>query len=109
MQVLRIDTIDQQCNSRELTIDYTVENLNSTHFLSANTPIAFYANSILVGQAQTLGDIPINDSESNVISFNVDPSLLDPINLTIVVDDNGTGTGIITEISETNNTAIHFY
>ena len=100
-----IDTIDQQCNSRELTIDYTVENLNSTHFLSANTPIAFYANYILVGQAQTLGDIPINDSESNVISFNVDPSLLDPINLTIVVDDNGTGTGIITEISETNNTA----
>ena len=85
-----IDTIEQSCNSRELTVEYSVENLNSTHFLPANTPISFYANAVLVAQAQTLNDIPINETESNTISVTVDPSLLDPVNLTIVVDDDGT-------------------
>ena len=99
-----IDTVDQRCNSRELTVEYTVENLNSTQLLPENTPIAFYVNTILVAQSHTLNDIPMNGSESNMLSFNVDPSLLNTINLTIVVDDNGTGNGIITEISETNNT-----
>ena len=102
---IAIDTVDQRCNSRDLNIEYTVENLNSTHFLPANTPIAFYVNSTLVAQAQTLNDIPMNGSESNVISLTVDPLLLNTINLSIVVDDNGTGNGIITEINETNNTA----
>jgi len=99
-----IDTIEQQCNSRELTIDYTVENLNSTQLLPANTPIAFYADAVLVGQSQTINDIPMNGTESNTISVTVDPSLLNSFNLKIVVDDNGTGNGIITEINETNNT-----
>ena len=102
---IAIDTVDQRCNSRDLTIEYTIENLNSTHFLPANTPIAFYFNSTLVAQAQTTDDIPMNGTESNVISLTVDPLLLNTINLTIVVDDNGTGNGIITEINETNNTA----
>jgi len=100
-----IDTIEQQCNSRELTIDYNVKNLNSTQLLPANTPIAFYADAVLVGQSQTINDIPMNGTESNTISVTVDPSLLNTITLTIVVDDDGTGTGIITEINETNNTA----
>ena len=57
-----IDTIEQRCNSRELTVEYSVENLNSTHLLPANTPIAFYANHFLVAQAQTLNDIPMNEN-----------------------------------------------
>ena len=100
-----IDSIDLRCNSRELTIEYTIENLNSTHLLAANTPIAFYADAELVAQAQTINNIPINASESNQISFTIAPSNLNPINLSIVVDDIGTGTGVVTEISETNNTA----
>ena len=100
-----IDSIDLRCNSRELTIEYTIENLNSTHLLAANTPIAFYADAELVAQAQTINNIPINASESNQISFTIAPSNLNPINLSIVVDDIGTGTGVVTEIIETNNTA----
>ena len=106
-----IDTIDQRCNSRELTLEYTIENLNSTQLLAANTPIAFYVDSELIAQAQTVNDIPIDGTESNTISFAVASSIPNPIDLTIVVDDNGTGTGVITEISETNNavgTAIEF-
>ena len=100
-----IDSVDQRCNPRELTIEYTVRNLNSMRLLPANTPIAFYVDTVLVAQAQTTNDIPVDGTESNTITFTSDPLLLDPINLTIVVDDNGSGTGIISEISETNNTA----
>ena len=100
-----IDSVDQRCNPRELTIEYTVRNLNSMRLLPANTPIAFYVDTVLVAQAQTTNDIPVDGTESNTITFTSDPLLLDPINLTIVVDDNGLGTGIISEISETNNTA----
>ena len=99
-----IDSVYQDCNPRELTVEYTVNNLNSTHLLPANTPIAFYADAVLVAQSQTINDILINDSESNIISFDIDSSFLNTINLTIVVDDTGVGNGIITEISETNNT-----
>jgi gliding motility-associated-like protein len=100
-----VDTIDQRCNSRQLTLEYTIGNLNSTQLLPANTPIAFYADSNLIAQAQTTNDIAINSTESNVISFTIAPSNSNTINLTIVVDDTGTGNGIITEINEINNTA----
>jgi len=101
-----IDSVYQDCNPRELTVEYTVKNLNSTHLLPANTPIAFYADAVLVAQSQTINDILVNGSESNIISFDVDSSILNTIDLTIVVDDTVVGNGIITEISETNNTAI---
>ena len=101
-----IESIDQGCNSRELTLEYSVKNLNSTQFLPANTPIAFYADANLVAQTQTNNDIPINGTESNVISFTIDPSNSNTITLSVVVDDTGTSNGIITEINETNNTDI---
>jgi gliding motility-associated-like protein len=100
---ITLDSVEQRCNSRQLTIEYTIENLNSTHLLAENTPIAFYVGSELVAQSQTINDIPVNGTESNTISFAVSLSNLNPINLTIVVDDNGTGVGVITEINETNN------
>ena len=101
-----IDSVDQRCNPRELTIEYTVRNLNSMRLLPANTPIAFYIDTVLVAQTQTSNDIPGGGTESNTLTFTANPLLLDPINLTIVVDDNGSGTGIISEISETNNSAV---
>jgi len=100
-----IDRIEQRCNPRDLTIAYTVKNLNSMRLLPANTPIAFYVDTVLVAQAQTTNDIPVDGTESNTLTFTPDPLLLDPINLKIVVDDDGRGTGILSEISETNNTA----
>ena len=100
-----IDNNEQRCIPRELTIEYTVRNLNSMRLLPANTPIAFYIDTILVAQAETLNDIPIDGTESNTLSFALDPLHLYPINLTIVVDDNGMGAGIISEINETNNSA----
>ena len=69
-----LDSIEQRCNSRELTIEYTIENLNSTHLLAENTPIAFYVDSELVAQSQTINDIPVNGTESNSINFSVNSS-----------------------------------
>ena len=92
-----------QCNSRVINIDYTVSNLNATKFLPANTPISFYANGNLVGNALTNTIIPINGSETGTILLNIPVNIPDNFVLKLVVDDVGTGTGIVTEIIETNN------
>lgn len=99
-----IDAVEQRCNSRELFVEYRVRNMNSTQFLPANTPVAIYTNGVLVAQALTMNDILMNGTEANSLRFSVDASLTTMINLSVVVDDNGMGAGIISEINETNNT-----
>ncbi len=91
------------CGDDNIDIDYTVFNSNSTDVLPANTPIAFYIDSILIAQSETMTDIAINSSESNSISILLPDTIVDIFTLTAVVDDDGTGLGIITEIIETNN------
>jgi gliding motility-associated-like protein len=91
------------CGDRTVIIDYTVFNSNSTEILPANTPIAFYAEGTLVGQSQTQNDIAIGASENGTISISLPDTIGDVILLTLVVDDDGTGNGIISEIIEINN------
>lgn len=91
------------CNSRELVIDYTVTNFNSTADLLANTPITFYADGVVVGSAMTQNIIPIDGSESGTITITIPTSIPLQFNLTASVDDIGNGTGIYNEISENNN------
>ena len=100
------NSIAQSCNSRAITIDYTVKNFNCNDLLSANTPIAFYANNQLVGQSFTQNDILINGSENGQITLTIPNSILLDFSLKIVVDDNGTGTGVVAELLENNNTFI---
>lgn len=92
------------CDSREVTIDYTVSNLNSTEVLQANTPITFYAGAQAIATAFTQNIIPIGGSENGNITLTI-PSTV-PLNFTLlaVVDDIGNGSGIVTELIETNNT-----
>lgn len=103
---------DDECGNRELTIDYTVYNLNSTAILPSGTPIAFYADQTLVGQAATTTDIPIDGQESGTIVITVPTSLGTDFILKAVVDDTGNGSGIVLESNENNNedeTQIHLY
>ncbi|ARV10807.1 hypothetical protein BTO05_12860 [Winogradskyella sp. PC-19] len=100
---IEIDTINLECDSRLVAIDYTISNVNSTGVLPQNTPIAFYANDILVGQSQTTTDIPINGTETDSISLTIPEEIPDDFILTIIVDDDGTSNGIITETNENNN------
>ncbi len=101
---ITFSNIQQSCNSRQITVDYIVKNLNSTDYLPAGTPIAFYANNVLVGTSSTTANIPIDGSISNQITLNIPNSIPANFVLKFVVDDTGNGTGIRTEIIETNNT-----
>lgn len=92
-----------ECGNRELTIDYTVYNLNSTDVLPAGTPIAFYAGEILVAQSATVAVIPIDGQESGTITFTVGSNVEADFLLKAVVDDTGNGTGIVQETNEENN------
>ena len=97
-----------QCDERDIVIDYTVFNVNSTAILPAGTPIAFYANTTLVGQSQTVNDIAVDESETGTITLTIPQSVPDTFILKAVVDDTGTGTGIVFELNEDNNESEEF-
>ena len=91
------------CNSREVTVDYTVSNLNSTEVLQANTPISFYIENQVITTTYTQNIIPIGSYENGTITLTIPNSI--PSNFTLIanVDDTGNGTGIRPELIETNN------
>ena len=98
-----IDNVEVICGVSDITVDYTVFNVNSTAILPGPTPIAFYANGTLVGQTQTVADIAIGGSESGTITLTIPVGIPSPFTLTAVVDDDGTGTGVVLETDEGNN------
>ena len=91
------------CNNRDLTVEFTVYNSNSTDELPAQTPIAFYANGNLIATTETQNDIAIDDSETQEIVLQIPPEIPTDFELLVVVDDVGDGTGIVQEIDENNN------
>jgi gliding motility-associated-like protein len=103
---LRINDINLICNSRKITIDYSIYNTNSTAIVPAGTPIAIYANGLLIGTTKTLNSIPIDGNENNKIILDIPENSGNIFDLEFAVDDNGSRIGIITELNEANNTAI---
>lgn len=101
---ITIDTLNVSCSSREITINYTVYNTNSTDALPTNTPIAIYVEGQLVAQTETENSIPINGSENGIITIEIPATIPDSFLLTIMVDDDGFGNSTTVEILETNNT-----
>ena len=99
-----IDNVVTACNSRDIEVDYTIYNTNSTDPLPAGTPVAIYADDIMVGTTQTQGELPIGGSETGTITVTIPNGIPLTFELTFVADDTGNGTGIITETDETNNT-----
>lgn len=87
------------CNNRDLTVEFTVYNTNSTDELPAQTPIAFYANDNLIATAETQQDIPIDGSETQEIILQIPDEIPLNFQLTAVVDY----TEIVQEIDEDNN------
>lgn len=100
---ISIDATNQACNSNILLVDFTVYNLNSTEILPAGTPIAIYGNGELIEYTETLTPIPIDGSWSDQISILLPFGIPANFDLQFVVDDDGTGHGIIVEINEDNN------
>ncbi|MEY8849289.1 gliding motility-associated C-terminal domain-containing protein [Psychroserpens sp. XS_ASV72] len=101
---IALDNAIVDCTSRAIHLDYTVFNSNSTDPLPSNTPIAFYADNVLVGQSATVNTIDIGDSEAGSMTLLIPETINNNFTLTLVVDDDGSGLGTVNEINEENNT-----
>jgi gliding motility-associated-like protein len=103
--VIHIDNTSLVCDSRTIEIDYTVTNSElATDSLPVATPISFYANEILIGQAETETELNIGESIFQSVLLSIPDEIPDVFELTLSVDDLGNGIGIIIESNEDNNT-----
>src|SRR5690606_27334586 len=96
---------DEICNNRELTINYTVSNFDGTAELPEGIPISFYAEDIYLETVFTRSIIAIGEILTLEIVIEIPDTIPYDLQLTAVVDDNGSGQGIQFEINEGNNTA----
>lgn len=101
---ISIDEIIEECNSRLMQVNFTVYNTLSTNELPPGTPIAIYANGEFIQYTETTLPIPIDGSWSSQVIIEIPENIPDGFTLLFVVDDDGTGTGIVTELLENNNT-----
>lgn len=99
------NSLDTTCDSRKIDINYTVFNRNSTNSIAAGMPIAVYANGILLSITTTTTFLPIDGSENGSITIQIPQNSISPLEIKLIVDDDGTGLGIITELNENNNSA----
>jgi len=102
---VQVDDVLLACDNKTIQVNYTVFNVNSTELLPENTPIAFYADGVLVANAVTENDILIGDNEPNTIIITLPESIPASFILTIIADDNGAGLSTIQETNEGNNAA----
>jgi len=100
---VKIDKINKTCNSKIINVDYTVSNLNCTNPLLAATPIAIYANGILIQQVSTETIIPIDGNEKHSVTLIIPDTIPNDFELKFVIDDNGFGQGTVNELNENNN------
>lgn len=96
-----IDNIGLSCNSKTVSIDFTVYNRESTNPLPQGTRINLYANEALIGTYQTLTTIPIDGSETRSVTVVLPEAIVSPFTLKAVVDPDNT----VAEIHEDNNEA----
>ena len=100
---VEINSAETTCDSRTIVADYTISNTNSTAVLPANIPISIYANDVFIRTIYTQTNIPIDGNETGQVTLLIPISIPDSFDLKFVVDDTGSGVGIVTEISEINN------
>jgi gliding motility-associated-like protein len=100
---VEINSAETTCDSRKIIADYKVSNSNSTAVLPANTPVSIYANDVIIRTVFTQTIIPIDGNETGQVTLLIPDLIPDSFDLKFVVDDNGLGVGIVTEIIEINN------
>ncbi|WP_309641416.1 gliding motility-associated C-terminal domain-containing protein [Flavobacterium sp.] len=102
--VVAIDNITTECNSKAITVHYTVTNFEATAVLPADVPIAIYVNGTYIQSTQTQNQIEIDGSESGTVFLNLPADIVSPFDVQLVVDDDGNHHGTVAEIRENNNT-----
>lgn len=100
---ISINSIEKQCDSKRVLVDYSVSNLNCTASLPAQTPISIYVNGQLLQTIATSVAIPVSGTISSQISLTLSGAVEENFDIKFVVDDKGDGTGIVTELVENNN------
>lgn len=100
---ISIEATSQNCNSNIILVDFTVYNSNATEILPAGTPIAIYANGQFIEYTETVTPIAIDGSWNSQISLVIPFDFPQNFDLQFVVDNDGMGNGIVTEINENNN------
>ncbi|TGD58156.1 T9SS type B sorting domain-containing protein [Flavobacterium humi] len=98
-----IENIAQECNTRRLTIQYSIRNFNATDFLPSGTFTTIYADGIAVGVVQTTEDIPIGETRNYETTVIIPASVAPVFDLQFIVD-NENGVAHVTETNENNNT-----
>ncbi|WP_366187270.1 gliding motility-associated C-terminal domain-containing protein [Flavobacterium ovatum] len=100
---ISINKANMNCDSKTIVVDYSISNIDATNTLPANTPIAFYANNSLIQISFSQTDIAIGETINDQLTIEIPNTIPDGFILKSVIDDNGTGTGIVAEIVENNN------
>lgn len=100
-----INEIIRTCDSREITVTYSIGNFDSTDPLPAGTPVAGYINGALAFSSATTGNLDIGESEVATVTVTIPASSSPPFQLDIIADDDGFGNGSVTELLENNNRA----
>lgn len=96
---INLGNVGWQCDSRQITVPYTVLNTDATLSLQANVPINFYANDVLVGTARTQAIVPINGSINGNVTLTIPNNIPDNFTLRAEVDEDN----LIMEILNDNN------
>jgi gliding motility-associated-like protein len=102
--VIAIDRVSTECNSRAVTLHYTVSNFEATAEIPANIPIAIYLNGTYIQSTQTQNLIPIDGSESGSVFINLPEGVTSPFEIQLVIDQDENQQGTIAELRENNNT-----
>ncbi|RZJ68582.1 MAG: hypothetical protein EOO45_14710, partial [Flavobacterium sp.] len=99
-----IGKVTRTCNSRSIQVQYRVANILGNAALPAGTPVAIFADGVLITTFVTQATIAIGGNETGTITVQIPDSL--PLNFQLIfdVDNQGDGTGIVDEINEENNT-----
>ena len=99
-----INSVNKNCDSRTIIVNYTVSNLNCTGPLPIDTPVSIYINGQLLEIVETTTEIPIDGSISLQFTIVLPDWVPNNFEIKFVVDDKGDGTGVVHEMNENNNT-----
>jgi gliding motility-associated-like protein len=105
---ISLDSITGQdiCQNHDLTLDYTVYNINSNDTLLAGTPVSvFVNNTTLISTVLLPSNILMGDSLSLSTLVTIPTGISSPFSLSMVVNQNATQLGVYPESNFTNNTS----
>ncbi len=105
---ISLDSITGQdiCQNHDLTLDYTVYNVNSNDTLLAGTPISVFVNNTTLISTVTLpSNILMGDSLNLSTLVTIPTGISSPFTLSMVVNQNATQLGVYPESNFTNNTS----